>query len=190
MTEAYPLQWPVGKPRTENLQRSRFKISFIRARDCLVNELRLLECKFPVISTNIEVRRDGLPYANRPEPADPGVAVYFEHKGQQLCFACDRWDKVRDNLQAVNHTIAALRGIERWGTGEMVNQAFQGFKALPPPGNKREWWQVFGCHQDAPIDIRKQIYRKMSKIRHPDYPTGSIEEMQELNEAAKQAGIK
>lgn len=190
MTEAYPLQWPVGKPRTGDPQRARFNSSFIRARDSLVNELRLLGCKFPVISTNIEVRRDGLPYANRPEPADPGVAVYFQHKGQQMCFACDRWDKVRDNLQAVNHTIASLRGIERWGTGDMVNQAFQGFRALSPPGSKEPWWNVLQCDQGASIDIIKHSYRELSKIRHPDFSTGSIDAMQELNEAAKQAGIK
>ena len=35
--------------------------------------------------------------------------------------ACDKWDSIRDNLHAVAKTIEALRGIDRWGTGEMVD---------------------------------------------------------------------
>src|SRR5262245_54177038 len=71
-----------------------------------------------------------------------GSAVYFTHKGRQMCFACDRWDKMEDNLHAVSKTIEALRGIERWGTGEMVQQAFTGFVALP--GNSP--WEVLGLN--------------------------------------------
>jgi hypothetical protein len=48
-----------------------------------------------------------------------------------MCFACDRWDSVADNVQAIRKTIEALRGIERWGTGDMVQRAFAGFVALP-----------------------------------------------------------
>lgn len=42
-----------------------------------------------------------------------GVAVYFTLKGQQFCFACDHWDEIKDNMQAIHKTIEALRGIER-----------------------------------------------------------------------------
>jgi hypothetical protein len=31
-----------------------------------------------------------------------------------MCFACDRWDSVGDNVYAITKTIKALRGIERW----------------------------------------------------------------------------
>jgi hypothetical protein len=131
MVEAHPLAWPSGKPRTHNPQRSRFDVSLATARDALLHEIRLLGGTLPVLSTNIPLRNDGLPYANHRQPDDKGVAVYFTLKGQQMCFCCDRWDVVADNVQAVRKTIEALRGIERWGTGDMVQQAFTGFVALP-----------------------------------------------------------
>lgn len=49
-----------------------------------------------------------------------------------MCFACEKWQDVYGNIYAIGKTIEALRGIERWGTGDMVEQAFTGFVALPP----------------------------------------------------------
>jgi hypothetical protein len=53
---------------------------------------------------------------------------------------------IRDNLQAVAKTIEALRGIDRWGTREMVDAAFQAFAAIPASASagiqvrpKRPW---------------------------------------------------
>jgi hypothetical protein len=72
----------------------------------------------------VQLRQDGLPYANRRAPSDTGAAVYFSYKGRQMCFACDKWQDVYDNIYAISKTIEALRGIERWGAGDMVEQAF------------------------------------------------------------------
>src|SRR5690606_9584801 len=128
--EAYPLQWPDGWPRTDRPARARFDTSFARARAELLNELRLLGATGVVISSNIELRRDGLPYANAKQPDDRGMAVYFTLRGEQQCIPCDVWDRTEDNLQAIRLTVAALRGLDRWGAKEMVNAAFRGFKAL------------------------------------------------------------
>ena len=97
--EAYPLQWPDGWPRTQSQQRSSFKTPFTDARDWLMHEISLFGGRNPVLSTNIELRRDGLPYANKRQPTDTGVAVYFEWNGMPMCFACDKWDRVKDNIQ-------------------------------------------------------------------------------------------
>jgi hypothetical protein len=132
MTAAYPLQWPTGKKRTSYRESSRFRSSFAVARDELINELKMLGAKQVVISTNVPLRQDGLPYANFRQPADPGVAVYFQYKNNSMCFACDRWQKIDDNIQAIRHTINALRGIARWGTGDILTAALTGFTALPP----------------------------------------------------------
>lgn len=48
-----------------------------KARDQLLAELRLLGAKGLVVSTNVELRLDGLPYSESRHIADPGVAVYF-----------------------------------------------------------------------------------------------------------------
>lgn len=106
MIEAYPLCWPVGRKRTESHRReqARFKMSFARGRDEIVRQIELLTGSYPwmkrdaalIISTNVPLRRDGLPYAQQRQPENPGVAVYFTYKKNQMCFACDRWQKVED----------------------------------------------------------------------------------------------
>ena len=184
MTEAFPLQWPAGKPRTRDPSRSRFGVTFATARDELMREIQLLGASLPVLSSNIPLKRDGLPYAGQKEPDDRGVAVYFTLKKQQMCFACDRWDKVGDNIQAIRHTIAALRGIERWGTGDMVQQAFTGFIALP----SNSPWEVLGLKPGASREEIEAAYRQKAKQAHPD-AGGSHDQMARLN-AAKAALAK
>lgn len=102
-TQAFPLAWPPTWPRTDYPERSRFGVSFAVARDDLLYELALMDATDIVLSTNVELRRDGLPYAKRGEP---DVAIYFTLHGQQ-CIPVDRWDRVKDNLRAAGLTIAA-----------------------------------------------------------------------------------
>ncbi|KAF7958244.1 hypothetical protein AWV80_01355 [Cupriavidus sp. UYMU48A] len=97
-----------------------------------------------MISTNVPLRQDGLPYASYRKVDDEGVAVYFTLDGQQMSFACDRWNKVEHNMHAIVKTIDALRGIARWGTGDMMRAAFTGFAALPSPSTVRSWREIIG----------------------------------------------
>jgi hypothetical protein len=173
-TEAFPLYWPEGRTRTDRSrrERARFKTTFATARDELLNELRRLGARNVVLSTNIPLRNDGLPYASAKPPEDPGTAVYFTYKKNQMCFACDRWDRVQDNVQAINHTIAALRGVARWGTGDMMEAAFKGFTALPAPATvwSSSWRSIlnFGeTEKISPEDLVKR-WRKMRSLNHPD----------------------
>jgi hypothetical protein len=196
-TEAYPLQWPQGRPRTERWRRERakFDVTFTRARDNIVAEIGRLAGRYPdpqiVISTNIALRRDGLPLANQRQPDDPGVAVYFLYKKRQMSFACDRWEKIEHNMQAIAKTIEALRGITRWGTGDMLEAAFTGFTALPAPivaGMRRPWREVFGFPPGS-IPDRDQVqrrFRELASVRHPD-AGGSTDAMAELNAARQEA---
>lgn len=183
MIESYPLYWPEGRPRTKQRTYARFDTSMGVARDKLMHELRLLGAKELIISTNMPIRRDGLPYASAREPGDPGVAVYFKYKGKQHCFACDRWDSIKDNMQAINLTISALRGVARWGTGDMMEQAFRGFEALPAPMAMRESWaEILGVKAHASTEEIKQAYIAKAKQYHPDRG-GSNEEMNKINSA-------
>lgn len=195
-TTAYPLQWPAGRARSKAAKRAAFRATFGAARDGLLRELAALGALNVTLSTNVELRRDGLPYANAAEPTDPGVAVYFALKqGAALvpyALACDRWDRVRDNLTAIRHTVAAIRGIRRWGTGEMLRAAFEGFKALPPAGGaanppgavrvQRPWWHVLGvpAHEaTATVELR---YRALAKQSHPDRNPGDAEALARWHE--------
>jgi len=184
-TTAYPLSWPLGKPRSQKRKPATFQTTFATARESLANELRLMSATGVVLSTNVELRRDGKPYSGR-NPIDPGVAVYFTWREQQYAFACDCWDKVEHNLQAIRKTIEAVRGIARWGTGEMVASAFAGFKALPEqagPSSGSAWWEVLGVPSTASATVIEEAYKRKARLAHPDRPGGSHELMQQLNQA-------
>lgn len=181
--EAYPLHWPAGWPRTKLPQSSRFDGTFARIRDELFAEIGKLGGRYPVLSTNIPLKRDGMPYVPQKEPADTGVAVYFERRGRQMVFACDKWNRVRDNMRAIQRTIEAIRGIERWGASEMMERAFQAFEALPPP---QSCWDILGLRPGASRDAIEKAYREKARRAHPD-AGGSNHAMAELNRARDEA---
>lgn len=171
MTDANPLAWPAGWPRSENPKRSAFQTPGGRATQNLLTQLSRMGATDVVISSNVMLRRDGLPYANQRKPEDTGVAVYFTLKGQQQCIPCDRWNSVDDNIHAIGLTVEALRGLERWGAKEMVDAAFSGFKALPAPSPgslDQGWWTVLGLTQNASRQDVEMAYRQLVKKHHPD----------------------
>ena len=189
-TEAYPLYWPEHRPRTDKhrRERSRFRINFGAACSQLAAELQRLGAREVILSTNVPLRNDGMPYASARPPEDPGAAVYFTYKKNKMCFACDRWDRVQDNIQAIRHTIAALRGVARWGTGDMMEAAFKGFTALPAPSAIRTWWEVLGILPGLrPTRAAvEDIYRRLRSQYHPD-KGGDPVKFHELQEAYDQA---
>lgn len=196
--DAYPLYWPDGWKRTPAHRRepSRYQVKLARARDELLRELRLLGARDVIISTNIELRRDGLPYANKSQPEHPGVAVYWMQKRQQRVIACDVWRKVEENLRAVGLTVAALRMIERAGASEILDRAFTGFNALPPAQKDEPEDPFWFCDvlelnnvrldtEDIAEDIER-AYKRLAAVRHPD-KGGSTEAMSRLNNAREAA---
>jgi DnaJ-domain-containing protein 1 len=195
MTTAYPLTWATIYPRTPQHKRetARFEVSFSTARDDLLNELRLIGAKNLVISSNVPLRQDGLPYAKYKEPDDSGIAVYFQIKDKSYALCCDRWLKVKDNLRAIGLHIAAMRGQQRWGVGS-VEQAFAGYQALPPQVSERKWWEVLGVDVRASNDAVKTAYRKLARKYHPDGRSSpDSEKMTVINaayEEAKKVGYK
>lgn len=169
--DAYPLAWPASWPRTEQREPALFRVTAAQARSKLAQELRMLGATDIVISSNLELRRDGLPKAKslQRSPDDPGVAVYFELDGKPRCIPCDRWTTVYDNMRAIGLTVAALRGLDRWGARHMVDAAFSGFDALPAGDTSGEaWWDVLGVTKDAPWADVRSAYLAAAKRTHPD----------------------
>lgn len=132
--EAFPLAWPQGRPRKRFRNSAKFdaEVSIGRTRDELLHELTRFRASHVVISSNLQLRLDGLLRANQPQPQDPGVAVYFRLNNVPHAIACDAYTKVQHNLRAIAKTIEAQRGILRWGA-VTAEQVFAGFKQLPPP---------------------------------------------------------
>lgn len=188
--EAYPLQWPEGWPRTPVSKRgaSRFgKNMGFNQIGKLQNELRLLGARNTVISSNVPLRNDGLPYASESKRRydDPGVAVYFTLKGKPLSMARDVYWTPWENIRSLILAIDAIRSIERHGGSTMMERAFSGFAAIAPPDWKKPWRQVFGVQPDWHGDITA-LYREKAKNRHPD-AGGNDDLMAELNVAFAEA---
>lgn len=187
MTQAYPLSWPSGYRRTDSRSRSAFKKKFGAAVGELMAELKRLGAQYIVVSTNVKVKSDGLPYASEPNPKDPGVAVYFEWNRKPMVLACDKWVYVEDNIHAIGLTVKAMRGLERWGVSSMLERAFQGFVALPPPAPEEEpWHKTLGVPEDAPLEDIEAIYKLRCKQAHPDRG-GSSEKQAAVNLAMEKA---
>lgn len=186
MTEAYPLQWPIGWPRTQRPVRSLFQTSLMGARNGLVDQLQRMNAKNIVINSNMELRRDGLPYANQKPLTDKGVAVYFTLNGEQRCIPCDRWDDVGDNLQAIRKTVEALRGLDRWGAKAMVDAAFAGFKGLPANVEvpAESWYSILGVEHDATRGEIRKAFTELAKKNHPDVG-GDAAEFAKIQDAYK-----
>lgn len=128
--DRFPLAWPVGWPRTPAGQRRR------------IEECDRIGAQGPVLSTNLELRMDGQPRADaKPVDGDPGVAIYFRHKGRPIVFACDKWDRVPDNIAAIARHIWSIRCQDRWGVGRL-EQALAGYQRLL--SGKRAWFEVLG----------------------------------------------
>ena len=191
MNYEYPLAWPVGVPRTPAPLRSRFDTAEERVKRNLEAQLGLMNAAGTVVTSNVELRRDGRPYAGQ-RISDNGVAVYFTRKGKEQCVACDKWGSVRDNLHAVALAIEALRGIERWGTGAMVDAAFAGFTALPASASagsvwSRPWHEVLGVSPTAPAEVIEAAYKSLRRKSHPDMDGGSDAAFNEVQAAFEQA---
>ena len=185
---AYPLAWPLGYPRTRPAERRSWNspVTIAEGRDTLLAELERAGAVGVVLSTNLQLRRDGLPYASKGEPTDVGVAVYFRLSGTDTVLCCDAYAKVAENLRAIAVTVEQLRQISKRGVSDFVKRAYTGFQALPPApevARQRVWWEVLGLTHQASLEEIEAAYRRLSKSCHPDRPGGSTAKMQELNTA-------
>lgn len=202
MTTAYPLAWPAGWPRSRYTKawKQAAKWTFSRATAGLVKELRLLGATHVVISTNYELgTRTGLPKKGG-RIDDKGVAVYFTYAGQkapftkrQMVMACDQYSSAEGNIRSLTLAIAGMRALERHGGGHMMERAFSGFEALPPPSAsgappKRTCWQILGITRPDLADAYavKKSHRNRVMENHPDQG-GSEAIMSELNVARDEA---
>lgn len=182
---AYPLTWPEGFPRTRMPGSDQFKTTLSGALKNVEDSLRKFAADSGkkidalVISSNVTLGQQ--------RPADPGVAVWFNWDGLQVCIPVDRYAKVEANLQAIHHIIEARRTELRHGGLSIVRATFTGFKALPAP--KGSAWQEaleFGPGSVVTLEKAREAYRRLSSKHHPD-KGGSHEAMARLNKAWAEA---
>jgi len=204
--EAYPLSWPAGWKRTAPSHRSRASfgtgkrtnypggggytvrepVTIVEAIKRLQTELDRLGARSVTLSTNVKKRLDGLPRSGQRAPEDPGAAVYFSLDKKPVALACDKWDRVADNIVALAKHIEAMRGMDRWGVGSL-SQAFAGYAALPSPEHKRAWWDVLGVPSTASRGEIETAYRNLARQFHPDVNPDGAAAMAEINRARDEA---
>lgn len=205
MTQAYPLQWPDGWPRTDAHKRedgrSRFQKGDWRGRSFttinttrqqLADELQRLGARSVVLSTNVELRLDGQPYSNRRAPDDPGIAVYFALEGEPMVMAQDQFQRVPDNIRSLTLAISGMRQMQRHGGGTMLKRAFSGFTALPPPDQMspittpptRQWWDVLGVSHDSPMPVVEAAWKALCREQG-----GATVELNQAIETARKAAL-
>lgn len=203
--EAYPLAWPDGWRRTSAHLRTRANfhekerrsyntgngqasyyttkrdLSVADATSRVLASLERMGLRRDdiVISTNLELRLDGLPRSNQRPPNDPGAAVYWRKGKETRCMAIDRYDRVEGNLAAIAATLEAMRAIDRYGGAEILNRAFTGFVALPQP---EQWFQVLGVPSTASREVIDNAYRVLAMEHHPDRG-GDSSQMARINYA-------
>lgn len=202
--DAFPLAWPAGWPRTPDAERVDGKYHFRRpvaarvspfwtfaeARDALLDELRRLGAADVMISSNFKPDRTGKPVEPNRRPLDQGVAIYFTLAGKPKAMARDTYARAEENFRSLALTIEHLRGVERHGGGMMLDRAFDGFTALPPPlvtPAARAWWDVLNVPRGAGRDEIEAAFKRAAKAAHPDLG-GSEAAMREVN-AARAAAL-
>lgn len=139
-----------------------------------------------IISTDLELRLDGMPRSGQKAPRDPGVAVYFKLDGKDRVIPCDMYLRIEDNMAAIAATLEALRTIERHGS-QMFEAAFTGFDALPSPDHLlgRSWRDVLDYYGNSLAEC-EMSYMILRKFAHPDHG-GTNERFHELQTAWAQA---
>ncbi len=190
--DKFPLHWPTGYARTNNRKKSAFKTSGNNAQEGLCHEIKLMGAHSLIVSTNVHVRSDGMIYSDGlgRNIDDPGVAIYFKYKKQDIAMCCDQYLTVGENIHALAKSIEAIRGMERWGVSDFIERAFTGFTALPEgrvynlPA-KKEWYEILEVKENASVEEIKNSYHKKAKEYHPD-AGGSNELFTELTNAYKE----
>lgn len=188
--DAYPLQWPSTFKRTTYRTYPKFREGlFAQVRDRVLRQLKMRGSQV-VITSDLPLRLDGLPYANG-RCEDPGVAVYWVEKGREHVIACDRWKSIGLNLRAVDLSLEAMRALDRWGCAEIVERSFAGFAALPAGVQvgpaKRPWREVLGVLEvEGSLFAVKAKHRELIRKHHPD-AGGSHELAAEINAALAEA---
>jgi DnaJ-domain-containing protein 1 len=69
----------------------------------------------------------------------------------------------------------------------MVDRAFSGFAALPPPSAGKSWWEILGVSRSASRDEILAAHRKLAVEHHPDRG-GDADKAAEIN-AARDSGL-
>lgn len=126
-------------------------------------------------------------------PADPAVRVLFDSRHGQLTYQCDRFATWQDNARAIALGLEALRKVERYGITEHGEQ-YKGWLQLeagPASVSPREVFAAVIGGVDAADASRtdSSLWHQARSVAHPDRNGGRRDLWDQVEAAAKQAGL-
>ncbi|WP_435069194.1 J domain-containing protein [Haloplanus sp. C73] len=184
------IDWPAGWERTPARQRTKnrnYEVELQQAIEDLEAELDRLGVDDWRLSTAMDhqSRNPNYPYANQPEPNDPGVVVRWSMDGEQYAVACDAYSRVRDNLRTAGLYIREKRKMSNrpvtTGETEFANARLPSgdgdtVAAEAPPH------EILEVAEDAPDAVVRDAYRARVQEAHPD-KGGSREQFERVQRA-------
>ena len=143
-----------------------------------------------VLSSNFERNLRGELRPGRVRPADEGIAIYFTLRGRPLVMARDRYHRAEGNMRSLALALEAMRQLERHGGATMMDRAFAGFAALPPPAGSRPWHELLELPAGSPRtrEAIEAAYKRLARRHHPDQG-GSADAMAAVN-LARDEGLR
>lgn len=178
------IDWPAGFTRRSPAERERtrkFRTTMSKAFSDLEAEMDRLDVDDFRYSFDAPARqKDDRPYANV-TPDDPSFVLRWTMDGTQYAVACDRWDRLRDNVRSVGLYIKEKRKMENrpvtTGESEFANAAL-------PSGNEdvivagaggetddRAPHEILEVSPDASPEAIKGAARQLQSKHHPDNGT-------------------
>lgn len=200
LTVSYPLDWPKDWPRTESYRRASgaiFQCTTGTATHDLRHDLGVLGATYAAISSWIPVSASGNTWRGdmgRVGLDDPGVSLAFVRQDREYILARDAFRTPLANLRSIGLAVRGLVGLERHGGTAILDRAFAGFAALPPPATapaERTWREILDLvdlrgPRDAQLAAAEARFRSLARHAHPDNG-GAPGAMVTLNRAIAEA---
>jgi len=184
--DSRPLQWPEGWRRVQPNTRLRIGFQNILAdtvKTHLINQLALLGAETVRISSTQPIGFRGIWALGEP---DPGVAIYFELKGQEYVVASDAYMTPLDNMRAIALSLESLAMMRRVGAIQVFVRCLNALTSAPlvvqepeapagPDPEARTWWQVLGFEKIPSKEAAEKAHKVLIRENHPDRPGGDEE---------------
>lgn len=123
--------WPHGDTRQRRWHP--FKASWPSTMSLLERELQKLSASNVVIGAGFrerDLRLDGLPRADAPEPRHPGIEISFDTpRFGRLVYATDACQHWQDNVRSIALGLESLRAVDRFGITRRGEQ-YAGWRQL------------------------------------------------------------
>lgn len=164
----------------------RFDTGLTKARDMLTHEVAVMGGPNLVIRSNARTNRYGVSLSRQTRIEDTGGRLPRPQRAPSL-HSLRSLGPAGGQRQRDRAGDRALRGLERWGAKQMVDQAFRGFAALPT-GGAPAWWEVLEVSRTATRSEVEAAYRQQVRQLHPD--AGGDQDQFLMVKAAYEAAVR